>query len=579
MSKLVYVCYKNPEQLSSIKSGINNASKRILPDNITPNKTRIVEANGLIYAIFNPVASITEQNGCVLLGGILGSDNTWWSLQEPVPDGSYALFRSNNDSVEIASDAAGSRSIWYYKDQDIFIASTSQRAIISIIGNFQLNRAVLPWILSTGSLGPSNSWDSRIKLLPPDSSAILNRSSWVITGKSVKIEFKPINQSDKAHESSLMKSLLYTFQGLNIDFGKWVLPLSGGYDSRGILCFLHKIGANLNKLTAITWGLNKSLTEVGNDAFVAKKLADHHKMPHRFYSTDLSTEPIGNIFDRFIVAGEGRIDHIGGYLDGFKIWKILFEEKIQGIIRGDVSFSEKPAISYDNIRALQGMSLCEEYSNLEKYISFGLPKQQIPPHLTQQNGESITEVRDRLYHQFRIPTILAALNDLKLSYVEILNPLLSREIIYKTRQLPDSLRSGKVLFKKIVSSLSPDIEYATEGANAEKKGMLQSLEAVNFLKTELTSKNYDSIFSDDFIKHIVSNLKVVDTTAKKKKSLKQRLVKYIPIWMIKNRARLGVPKSTIDFNVLAFRVYMAMKMNQFLLEDANELKPEANYSV
>ncbi|MDB5119315.1 MAG: hypothetical protein JWN56_533 [Sphingobacteriales bacterium] len=579
MSKIVYVCYRNAELLPTIKAGIAHASTRILPDNISPNKTKVIEKEGVIYAIFNPVDSIIEADGNVLLGGIYGNDKEWGKLEQPIPDGSFALFRGNDTSIEVASDAAGSRSVWYYNDDELFIASTSQRAIVCVIGNFQLNKNVLPWILSTGSLGPSNSWDSRIKLLPPDSSALLNRFSWEVNVKSQTIKFNPTVASDDQYEDSLMKSLLKTFRGLNIDFTKWILPLSGGYDSRGILCLLNKIGANLNKLTAVTWGLNQSLTEVSNDAYVAKKLADYFEMPHKYYSTDLSDESIETIFNRFIICGEGRIDHIGGYLDGFRIWKTLFEDNVEGIIRGDVSFSEKPAISYDSIRSLQGMALCEEYANLENYESYGIPKQVIPAHLAPQSGESITALRDRLYHQFRIPTILASLNDLKLSYVEILNPLLSREVLYTTRQLPDTLRSGKVLFKKIVNSLSPDVEYATQGANAEKKTVFQSIAVVNFLKKELTSKNQQTIFSDEFIDYVLSSLKVNENIVKGNKTFKQRLIKYTPHWLLRNRARLGVPKSNVDFNVLAFRVYMAIKMNQLLHEDANELKLEDNYSV
>jgi len=57
--------------------------------------------------------------------------------------------------------------------------------------------------------------------------------------------------------------------------------------------------------------------------------------------------------------------------------------------------------------------------------------------------------RDRLYQQYRVPFLLAALSDLKLGYVEIVNPLLSDSVIDLIRQLPDSLRTHKVLLRNI----------------------------------------------------------------------------------------------------------------------------------
>lgn len=579
MSKIVYVCYKNPQLRDALKSSIHRIFDRITPNNITPNPAKIEDREGIIYGIFNPVNVIKEENGSVLLGGIFGDMANWWSPKVALPDGSYAIFRADDNFVEVATDAAGSRSVWYYKDDELFVASTSQRAIVAIIGKFEFNRNVLPWILSTGSLGPGNSWDSRIKLLTPDSSIILSRNTWELELNANKIQFTPKNLPDTKQEELLTDAMMHTFKGLNLDLKKWVLPLSGGYDSRGILVLLNKIGVKLTDLTAITWGLKSSLNQKGNDAFVAKKLAGFFNMPHKYYSTDLSDEPIEEVLNRFIICGEGRIDHIGGYLDGFRIWKKLYEDNVHGVIRGDVSFSEKPAISVESIRSMQGMALCSEFSNLCEYESFGLPKQQIPEHLIQQDGESITEFRDRLYHQFRIPTILAALNDLKLCYVEILNPLLSKKLLYQTRQLPDHLRTGKVLFKKIVNSLSPEVEYATDGANAEKKTILRSNAVVKLLKIELTSNDAEHIFSKSFIDYVIENLKVGNTATKRKKSFKERVIKYMPHWLLRNKALLGVSKTNVDFNVLAFRIYIILKMNKFLEEDAKVLKPEAENSV
>jgi len=43
----------------------------------------------------------------------------------------------------------------------------------------------------------------------------------------------------QAHIERLSESIRQTIKSLElIDFRNWVLPLSGGYDSRAILCFI-----------------------------------------------------------------------------------------------------------------------------------------------------------------------------------------------------------------------------------------------------------------------------------------------------------------------------------------------------
>ena len=251
-----------------------------------------------------------------------------------IPDGSYALFRSDENKVELITDVVGSRTIWYVRMEDAFIASTSQRAIIFFLQDFQPNEEAFSWMLSSGTLGPGLSWDKRIHSLEGNARLILDRSSWEIEIKKEKVIYEPVDLPDEEHEVRLKKAMEETFDNLSLDFSKWILPLSGGFDSRAILLMLK----NRQGLKAVTWGLESSLRDKRNDAYVARALAKHYNIDHYYFHTDISDEPIEEIFRRFLVAGEGRIDHISGYMDGFRIWKHLYESGYHGIIRGDMAF-------------------------------------------------------------------------------------------------------------------------------------------------------------------------------------------------------------------------------------------------
>ena len=57
------------------------------------------------------------------------------------PDGSYALIRCSADEIELVADIAASRAVWYYHDDDVFLASSSQRALVALLGDFELEPA------------------------------------------------------------------------------------------------------------------------------------------------------------------------------------------------------------------------------------------------------------------------------------------------------------------------------------------------------------------------------------------------------------------------------------------------------
>jgi asparagine synthetase B (glutamine-hydrolysing) len=508
-----------------------------------------------------------EDGNSVALGKIFNT-NTWSQPLAEFPDGSYALFRNSQEYFEIVSDAAASRTIWYYQTNSLFVASTSQRAIVMFIGKFEFDERVIPWVLSTGSLGPSFSWDKRINRLGVDSSVILNKGDWTVSIKSNPVKFKPQKKSRAEHENLLEESLTATFKSLDLDFSHWVLPLSGGYDSRGILCVLSET-TNVENLRTITWGLQASENVKGNDASVAKELADALHVQHKYYNTDLSNEPVGNVIDRFVRSGEGCIDHLSGYMDGFKIWKTLYGDGIEGIIRGDEGFGWEQVSDDISVRSSVGCNLCADYSNLKDYKKYGFPSQEMPQHLNRSGGETLATWRDRLYHQYRIPTILAALSDLKLSYVEQITPLLSRAILHQVRQLPDNLRTGKVLFKKIVKSKSPEVGFAVRSAVASLAEIVRRKEIADFLKNELSSGETRKLFPADFMKFVLEGVRSESEEKKREghsAAIRSGVKRHLP-YFLKVALRKFTSKK-LDHNILAFRVFVITSMNRILSESS-----------
>lgn len=581
MSKILYACTRNKPFDNDTRRKLRSICISLTPDNINvdPESHRIFVQPDLAYAVYMDNSAVHASKASVLLGFLFEDPVTHWS--EPGknhPDGNYALFRASDDTVEIVSDCVATRTIWYYHDDELFIASTSQRAIMMYLESFSFDERTIPWFLSTGSLGPHLSWDRRLRRLQADASVRLDRKSWKISESQTPIIFEEVERRKEEHRDLLADAITQAIKSIaNIDFKQWALPLSGGYDSRGILCFIKESIGVPENLRTVTWGLERSTHESGNDAKIAKDLAKATGVNHEYYHTDVSSEPIETIIDRYIFCSEGRVDHIAGYMDGMNIWKKLHDDNVTGIIRGDEGFGWTSVSSELATRLSVSCALCSDIRNLSDIVNkFELPRQELPKTLERKNKETLDTWRDRLCHAYELPTILSALSDIKFSYVEQINPFLSRAVLSAVRSLPDNLRTDKLLFRNIVESIGPNVPFATKGANASRKDILRNQSFVDLLKSEIGSSYATNLFGREFTELILKEIKIDgEKTRKLKRNIKARINSILPTH-VKNILRDTIASPTINGNILALRVFIIIRMHKMLTRDSAEVSSQGD---
>lgn len=573
MAKAIYVCSRNRPLGPEDEERLRGICEALTPDNIfTAVSHSVLTDDRIGYAVVNQQPPNLEKENSLLLGYLYAGKERWDVPLSDPPDGSFAIFRCSDDYFEALSDPVASRTIWYYFDEERFIAATSQRAIVMFLGSFEFDDRVIPWMLSSGTLGPEQSWDSRLVRLQADSSVVLDRKSWKISNRTTPFRINQQDHSDAVYRARLKEAIDITMGSLaDLGPGEWVVPLSGGYDSRAILCLLKDSGFGAENINAITWGLEHSFEEKGNDAYVARAVANELGAGHRFYLTEESDESVSAIVDRFLLCVEGRSDHLSGYIDGMKIWSGLLGEGVAGLIKGDEGFGWLPVFSVPTVRYSIGCPLCSDYRNLSGVIEkFGLARQDFPEDLKQKD-ESLETWRDRLYHTWRIPVFVAAMSDIKFSYFEQITPLLSRSILEKVKELPDRLRTGKFLFKEIVDSISPDIPFADKGANASLLEIAGSERFVQMLHEKLGSAYARSLFSEEFLSWIDNGIKKGDMPRYGRSgSLKKSLKKLIPRSIKGRILGSGSVKPGLDGTLVAFRVFIIIRMHEILSEDCNK---------
>jgi hypothetical protein len=221
------------------------------------------------------------------------------------------------------------------------------------------------------------------------------------------------------------------------------------------------------------------------------------------------------------------------------------------------------------VRLVVGLSLCRDFRNLEAVVEdFRLPRQDLPEALRRAKGETLAAWRDRLYHSYMLPTVLAALSDVKCSYVEVINPLLARSILHRVRKLPDRWRTNKSLFKRIVNAVSPKVPYANERATASPESLLRRKEVVELMQRELRSEKARALFDRRFLEFVLQGMRQQGPSGRTKQGRNWRsAIRSLLPRSMRTRIRELFTKPSLDGNVLAFRVFLVLRMHSLLTSD------------
>jgi hypothetical protein len=485
-----------------------------------------------------------------------------------LPDGSFALLRADDTHVELAADGTASRTLWYALTDHELIASSSQRAIVTLLGSFEGNRAVLPWMLSTGTLGPTGGWDARLTRVQPGERVVLDRARWRLRSSIEPASFAPdASLSRAAHRERLRSSVANACDHWSFDAREWVLTLSGGADSRSLLYLLRDRG-----IGTVTWGLPDTADQEGGDVQIARAVARALAVPHRFFAIESHAHAPEVVLERFIALGEGRVDSISGYVDGFEIWKTLFEHGYGGVIRGDEAFGWVPVRSEYAVRSTTNLATLADFLSAKELDSFELPPQTVPEALQRGRGETLATWRDRLYQQSRIPSCLAALTDLKTGYLEVGNPLLTRSVLTCVRALPDELRTDKRLWLEIVAAQLPQIPLARRVAIPSVTDFLTDRPVLELLQDELASQRALALFAPPLLARCRAALRAALPKASRPTRRRDwrdsRLAAAVPAPVRAAIRGLRTTRPCIRPLTLAFRAFIAARAHARLAADA-----------
>lgn len=567
MAGFILTCSRQGAAAPSRADDLRRLALHLAPDNITPNPPHVAASDGLAWVVINPVPGVRVRDNGVCLGALF-EDVDWSVPLSRAPNGSFALLRHDDRHVELVTDLFASRTVWYTHTDELFLASTSQRALVALLGSFEPEPEAVTWMIASGSLGPDLGWDRRLRHIPTGTRLSLDRRTWELSNTSERIHYSAADLPEAQHLARLRDGIFAVCRDLDLSSTPSVLTLSGGYDSRSLLLGLAHAG---KPPACVTWGLGSSRDDPLNDAVVARILAERYGRSFEYLLTDPTDEPLHDILTRLLKAGEGRAEDLGGYTDGLEIWRRLFASGAGAFIRGDApGWGYAPLVNEFVTRSLENrLTLLGDYPDAHLIRRLDLAPQHVDPGLYRQDGESLGAYDDRLLTEFFTPVFRAALTDVKCAYVEAISPLLGRQVVDVVAQMPEELRYCRSGFKRVVTELAPDIPFAKHPADAVSDQYLQWPQTLRELLVELSSQRARDVLSESALGLLVGELERPASVESAKVRLRSRIKAVVPQRVVRV---LRPPRWHLHSRQVGFRAYIASRMAAILSEDAAALE-------
>ena len=583
MANYIFIKTRQPTEQSKIIDKLEQVCCLLEPT-IIKNKSQNTatiwpeDANGF-YAIQNSEDVAGPKDNALVIGWIDQTDNKVKSYSSNA-DGSYAVITNKNDEVSFFCDQFGSRTLWYYYDENILIVSTSQRAIVALKSTFKLNQAAIAWYLSSGCQGPFISWDQEVIQALPNLEYKLDVGNWSFDSIQKQGMSLPCSGSTKLseylkiYEKQVTKSLKQIISEYAND--QVLLPLSGGLDSRLLLALSKKAGLT-DKMTLANWGVD-TLANVFDDKKAANQIASSYGKNLLDKYLPVNIDGYDKFFEHFAEASEGRIDHFNAFTDDFEMWDDFFQSGYRTVIRGDIPYPTGICINQTQIRAKMGLELLSDYANVDKFSMQKYIKLQTENLTERLESESLIRWRDRTFKDIRVPLVHSAFSQQISAFTEIRSPMFSWSLYKLYMGLPDKKKGNKRHIQKLWK------KYDRSGVSSKAVGSLNSMNSYfdsicghEYLLHKLLEANKNGHLRPDLIdsvQHILSKRSINDesksTIILVRQTVKRILSDYLPALpkaYLKSKSSQKLSATT-----LAYRIVMIDKIISMYESDARYIE-------
>ena len=343
-----------------------------------------------------------------------------------------------------------------------------------------------------GRSGLSSPWDTRVRRVPPDTRVVLDRATW-----RVDVHETPVVFAAQAGETALTSRACASRSTPPAPRSIW-RPTLGPHPLRRLRHPRPARGARRRRSAAALRHLDDARLAAGPalGSSIARVLARHYGVEHESLLLDGGDLDLDTALTRFVAADVGRNDEIGGYLDGFAMWRRLTSAGVSGVVRGDEPFGDRrgPATAEALVRA--SGSMVTDYPDDHLVRTLGLAPQSRPAgSATARRGPAALPGAAhagglRAHHAVRPQRAQGALRRDRQSAA------------LTTGRRRDAPLSGRMLdreraFLAIVGEVSPAIPMARFSSTSSVGDVLAGREVVELVVRELTSPGVARVLHGD----------------------------------------------------------------------------------
>lgn len=385
-------------------------------------------------------------------------------------DGSFVVFVWDpaRRQALLFNDHVGSRPICYCEQNGYLYFSPEPKGIARL-EHVKAERDELAFVtfLSFGSLLDAQTFYKQIKMLPPGAmihsdlrtAAVERYYSYAPCDETAKDE--GLESYVEALRDVLMESCRKRLHRLQ----RSVIPISGGYDSRGILACMAELSGRA--LTTVSWGTTEEVP--GADAYIGRKVAEQLGTRHMFLKRESSafTTDIAEMVERVDGSTTDPAEH---HHELQIMRKIRDRMGADYLLRGDEIFGTRAGWSLGTgssdkeAFATIGIREVADYPGLIRLLRPALRadavarSRQLLAEIAQEcSFRDYTARKDFYYFTQRICNYLHRATYYKLSVLEVTNPWLDRAILDFYQTIPVKYRVGKLLFRRTLEAMFPEI--------------------------------------------------------------------------------------------------------------------------
>ena len=314
--------------------------------------------------------------------------------------------------------------------------------------------------LVNGHLLNSNTFYSNVKPLRPASVLTYQDCNLKISTYEDYL-FRPDEEDQgESYYVSILKDLLIQAVEERLQSPEeTVIPISGGFDSRGILACAREVTDK--KLKTVSWGINEDISD--GDAYIGRMVASSMNTEHHFLQR-IDHHFLENLME-MIVLTDGLNDDPVFHHNELNIMKTIRHELCNiHLLRGDecfgfndVAFSDNEALARIGIYQLKEFKKIQRIlkNNINKWIN--LSSIEISDIIRSTKMNDFTDRKDYYYFSQRLFHYLNRSSYYKMCVLDIQNPWLDKNILKFIQRVPTKYRYNKYLYKKTLQEMFPDI--------------------------------------------------------------------------------------------------------------------------